>query len=100
MKTTLTSVVAFAIGAGGLAFATVSQADNSAAHKLGQIGVINQTLQPKPTKSAPAYSNSNSTSTGSTYGNTANGVNSQNPSNAAANTGAAARAGAAAGSGK
>lgn len=59
MKTTLTSVVAFAIGAGGLAFATVSQADNSAAHKLGQIGVINQTLQPKPTKSAPAYSNSN-----------------------------------------
>jgi hypothetical protein len=100
MKTTLTSVVAFAIGAGGLVFATASQADNSAAHKLGQIGVINQTLQPKPAKSAPAYSNSNSTSTGSTYGNTANGVNSQNPSNAAANTGAAARAGAAAGSGK
>ncbi|VXB05761.1 conserved exported hypothetical protein [Burkholderia sp. 8Y] len=99
MKTALTSAIALAIGAGGLCVTTASHADSSAAQKLGQIGVINQTLQPKPAKSSPAYSNSisNSTSAGANYGNTTNGVNGQSPANAATNAGATARAGAAAG---
>jgi hypothetical protein len=47
----------------------------SAARKLGQVGLINQTLQPKPPKSSPAYEPNNS----STYNaNARNGVNAGN----------------------
>jgi hypothetical protein len=72
-----------------------AHADSRAAQKLGQMGIINQTLQPKPPKSSPGYSaqpnsNANSTynpnvinSTNGTVHNTAPGAGT---ANGAANT--------------
>ncbi|WP_248324717.1 MULTISPECIES: hypothetical protein [unclassified Caballeronia] len=42
------------VGVAALSFATAATADSQALKKFGQITVINQTLQPKPVKSAPA----------------------------------------------
>jgi len=47
------------IGAAALCFATGALAESQALKKLGQIAVINQTLQPKPLKAKPAASANN-----------------------------------------
>ena len=87
--------VALIAGAAGLCFASAANADSQAAKKMGQMGIINQTLQPKPVK-PNAYSNSANTNTAnqnynanSTYNpNAANGANAN-----AANAGTAGAAG-------
>ena len=87
--------VALIVGAAGLCFATAASADTQAAKKLGQMGVINQTLQPKPV-ARPTYSNTPNANTpnpnynaNSTYNpNTTNAVNGAN-AGTAATTGAA-----------
>lgn len=83
--------IALIAGAAGLCFATAASADSQAAKKMGQMGVINQTLQPKPMQQPNAYSNTNNANmpnqnynANSTYNpNAANNANT-------ANTGAAA----------
>ncbi|MDR5782209.1 hypothetical protein QCE63_22665 [Caballeronia sp. LZ065] len=89
--------IALIAGAAGLCFASAASADSQAAKKMGQMGIINQTLQPKPLRSNNnAYSNSaNSNTTNPGYNNnstynsnaanagTANGVNSANGAAAA-----------------
>ena len=88
--------IALIAGAAGLCFATAANADSQAAKKMGQMGVINQTLQPKPLKpNNNAYSNSANTGTAnqnynanSTYNPNAANANAANP----AATGAAAGA--------
>ncbi|SAL41576.1 hypothetical protein AWB71_02117 [Caballeronia peredens] len=92
--------VALIAGAAGLCFATAASADSQAAKKMGQMGVINQTLQPKPLKSNNAYSNSANTSTANP-GYNANSTYNPNAANAAnANAANARTAGAAAGAKK
>jgi len=92
MKIHRIAVAALAISAAGLGIANLAHADGTAARKLGQVGVINQTLQPKPPKSSPgAYSNSNSATTNSgSAGNGANNANARNSADEAANARAAA----------
>jgi hypothetical protein len=82
---------AHALMIGVIASAAVSAHADSAARKLGQVGLINQTLQPKPPKSAPGYEPNNS----STYNandaanaNTRNAVNAGNPAAATPPAGA------------
>jgi hypothetical protein len=65
--------MAFVVGTASLALTTAAQADNRAAQKLGQIGVINQSLQPKQPKSSPGYSNGQA--------NSANAANAANTAN-------------------
>ncbi|SAK67105.1 hypothetical protein [Caballeronia ptereochthonis] len=92
--------IALIVGAAGLCFATAASADSQAAKKMGQMGVINQTLQPKPLKSNNAYSNSANTNT-ARPGYNANSTYNPNAANAAnANAVNAGNAGAAAGAKK
>jgi hypothetical protein len=76
LRVLLASVACFCV-------ASAAHADSRAALKLGQIGVINQTLQPKPTRSSPGSNNSNNAN--STYDansmNSNNGANTANPAN-------------------
>ncbi|KDR36865.1 hypothetical protein BG57_10865 [Caballeronia grimmiae] len=96
MTSNRVAVASLALGVAAVFIVEAAHADNRAAQKLGQIGVINQTLQPKPPKSSPGgYSNSPNTNapTPGYTGNTAinaNAANAANSANAAAN----ARAGA------
>ncbi|BAN27438.1 hypothetical protein [Caballeronia insecticola] len=87
--------VALIAGAAGLCFATAANADSQAAKKMGQMGVINQTLQPKPLKSNNANSSSANTSTANP-GYNANSTYNPNAANAANGNAANARAGGAA----
>ncbi|MFM0049465.1 hypothetical protein [Caballeronia grimmiae] len=105
MTSNRVAVASLALGVAAVFIVEAAHADNRAAQKLGQIGVINQTLQPKPPKSSPgAYSNSPNTNaptpgyTGTT-GNTANNANAANAANSA-NAAAKARAGATTRNGK
>lgn len=77
--------VALIAGAAGLCFATAASADSQAAKKMGQIGVINNTLQPKPVQ--PAYSNPPPANTVNP-GYNANSTYNPNTANAAANANA------------
>ncbi|MDR5823279.1 hypothetical protein [Caballeronia sp. LZ043] len=93
--------IALIAGAAGLCFASAANADSQAAKKMGQMGIINQTLQPKPLRSNNnAYSNNaNSNTTNPGYNNnstynpnaanagTANGLNGANSANGAAAAG-------------
>jgi hypothetical protein len=88
--------LALIAGAAGLCFATAANADSQAAKKMGQMGVINQTLQPKPLRSNNAYSNSANTSqpTQNYNPNSTYNPNAANAANAnAANAGTAGAAG-------
>ena len=84
--------IALIAGATGMCFATAASADSQAAKKMGQMGVINQTLQPKPLKPPAATTNTPNAATtnpnynaNSTYKpNTANNANAVNPGAAAA----------------
>jgi hypothetical protein len=85
--------IALIAGAAGMCFATAASADSQAAKKLGQMGVINQTLQPKPvrpppTANAPApnapTTNPNYNANSTYKPNTANNANAVNPGAAAA----------------
>ncbi|SAK45152.1 hypothetical protein AWB79_00945 [Caballeronia hypogeia] len=81
---------ALVTGIAGLCFATAASADSQAAKKMGQMGVINQTLQSKPARSSNAYSNSNNANTANPSYN-ANSTYNPNAANAAdANTNAGA----------
>jgi hypothetical protein len=83
-----TKAAAWGVIAGAL-IATNAHADGRAAQKLGQMGIINQTFQPKPPKSSPGYSAQPSPNNNSTYNpNTINSTNNANAANAA-NAGAA-----------
>ena len=61
------------VGAVCMCAAATAQADRNAANKLGQMAVINQTVQPKPPKSAPGV-NTAPTSNAYTTNNTVNGT--------------------------
>lgn len=74
--------IALIAGAAGLCFATAASADSQAAKKMGQIGIINQTLQPKPAKPNNAYSNNANTNTANPDYN-ANSTYNPNAANAA-----------------
>jgi hypothetical protein len=93
--------LALIAGAAGLCFASAANAESQAAKKMGQMGVINQTLQPKPLRSNnSAYSNNASSNT-TNPGYNANSTYNPNAANAAnANGAAAGTAGAAAGARK
>jgi hypothetical protein len=75
----------------GLCFTTSAHADGRAAQKLGQMGIINQTFQPKPPHSSPGYSAQPDQNSNSGYG-----PRTINPNNGTVNGVEAARAGAAA----
>ncbi|WP_277182276.1 hypothetical protein [Caballeronia sp. BR00000012568055] len=75
----------------GMCFATHAHADGRAAQKLGQMGIVNQTFQPKPPHSSPGYSAQPNQNSNSTYG-----PRTINPNNGTVNGVEAARAGAAA----
>ncbi|KAK48250.1 MULTISPECIES: hypothetical protein [Caballeronia] len=87
--------IALIAGAAGMCFATAASADSQAAKKMGQMGVINQTLQPKPLKPPPATTNTPNAATtnpnynaNSTYNpNAANAANGVNPGATAAGAG-------------
>ncbi|WP_250516757.1 hypothetical protein [Caballeronia sp. INDeC2] len=93
--------IALIAGVTGMCFATAASADSQAAKKMGQMGVINQTLQPKPlsrpsANTAPNTPNAATTNpnynANSTYNpNTANNANAVNPGAAAAAGGAQKR---------
>jgi hypothetical protein len=74
------SVFHVVIAAAAVSFtAGAAHADSTAARKLGQIGLINQTLQPKPPKPSPSYEPNNS----STYNaNDAANANARSATNA------------------
>lgn len=85
--------IALIAGAAGMCFATAASADSQAAKKMGQMGVINQTLQPKPLKPANAPTNTPNVTTtnpnynaNSTYNS--NAANSANAANAGTNAAA------------
>jgi hypothetical protein len=75
----------------GISVSTHALADCRAAQKLGQMGIINQTFQPKPPHSSPGYSAQPNQNSNSTYGS-----RTINPNNGTVNGVEAARAGAAA----
>ncbi|SPB13677.1 hypothetical protein NOV72_00941 [Caballeronia novacaledonica] len=83
--------IALIAGAAGMCFATAASADSQAAKKMGQMGVINQTLQPKPVRQPSAPTNTPNAATtnpnynaNSTYNpNAANNANAVNPGAAA-----------------
>ncbi|WP_244817327.1 hypothetical protein [Caballeronia sp. Lep1P3] len=93
MKRNRIAAIALTIGTAGACLASAAHADGTAARKLGQIGVINQTMQPKAPRSSPgAYSNSNAPTNNST--NAVNPGYQTNPGNAAnANAATNARGG-------
>ncbi|KXV15400.1 hypothetical protein CR51_03310 [Caballeronia megalochromosomata] len=85
--------IALIAGAAGMCFATAASADSQAAKKMGQMGVINQTLQPKPLKPANAPTNTPNVTTNPNYNaNSTYNPNAANNANAA-NAGANAAAG-------
>ncbi|WP_050452320.1 hypothetical protein [Candidatus Burkholderia verschuerenii] len=92
MKTNRKHKVANALIIGATMLGVVASAHaDSAARKLGQVGLINQTLQPKPPKSSLGYEpNTNSTynANDAANANTRNAVNAGNPAAAAPPAGA------------
>jgi hypothetical protein len=75
----------------GMCVTESAHADGRAAQKLGQMGIINQTFQPKPPRSSPGYSAQPDQNANSTYGS-----RTINPNNGTVNGIEAARNGAAA----
>jgi hypothetical protein len=66
-----------------LCIAASAHADGRAAQKLGQVGLINQTLQPKPLRSPSGVANPASPNPNSTYNaNDAANANARNAANA------------------
>lgn len=98
MKMNRNAVAALTFGVAAVFIVDAAHADSRAAQKLGQIGVINQTLQPKPPKSSPGAASNSPSPNAATSGYTGNAAINANGANAnaanSANAAANARAGA------
>jgi hypothetical protein len=75
---------ALMVASAALSVAAAAHADGRAAQKLGQVGLINQTLQPKPLRSPSGVANPTNPNPNSTYNaNDAAKSNARNAANGA-----------------